>query len=501
MIDNRRISNSVSAMLVLALMIVAQSCKTPQPPPPLLSYTAPRSKAVPRDITFEVNKAVLTERDTLILSWNVDASDTVPVTATLNGDTVSRKGISKELPGYGRKEFKLVVSTADTVITRSVSVMVERIATVSWTPDDVSNGPDDGRFTIGCRGQRLTYGYPAPLSTSHIIVKVNGAYATNNPSLAGRDNVSLLKGHSIRAGRIGFNRTEIPFRFYGVDVLQRVVPVDRSFNEITNEQDAVYYRMSWTLTSRHSETVNVGLAYLLDTMIDDNDAARVEADATVVSRETEFSGNSVPSSFLVYRRDTDATDLTAVYLTFATATRKPTSIVVGRWPFLHSQIWKASVPGSEYYDSAIMSVWDDLKLKPGESITVTSFYGTKQGYPLVMIDNNMNLRSQILTFNYDKSETSLSSKDIARIKDMVQGRRIIAASVSGFSDAQGDDTENLEVSRQRAERIQQQLARYGVDKRLIMLKAYGESQALQTIEAQQTGVPADRRVEINIWHD
>jgi outer membrane protein OmpA-like peptidoglycan-associated protein len=484
-------------MLMTALIVsgCGTTKKTEQP------TSESRPVKVAPSISFKSSKPRITEGDSVVLSWSVQTNDSLAPTVMLQGEQLPTKGERVVSPAYGSQRYFLSVRTSDTVIDRTIVIEVDRKPVPVWTPDDISQGNDDGRFTIGCRGQRLTYGFPAPLSTSHIIVKVNGEYASNNPSLERRTLARTFRGNAIRAGRLGYNRTEIPLRFYGVDIFQRVVPVDRNFREITDEQDAVYYKMTWTLTNRHGKSVNVGLTYLLDTMIDDNDAARIQADATHVSSETEFNGNQVPQRMLVYRRDLNEDDLTAVYLPYAGDSPKPSSVVVGRWPFLHGQVWKAAEPGESYYDSAIMTVWDDVSIEPNSSVTFVSYYGTKQAYPLVMIDNNANMKSQVVTFTYDKAETALPAEDVRRIRDLVSGKRIFAASVSGFSDAQGDDDKNLSVSKERAERIIAQLVKLGVDKRLIMLKAYGESQALQSPDAIKNGVQADRRVDVNVWYE
>lgn len=484
----------VACMTVIALVV---GCSTTQEQSK--KQEQPTRKEI--SVSFKASKPRVVEGETAVIQWTVDPGSDSVVKVMLEGDNVGLRGEQSVTPSFGSHRYLLSVRTSDTVIDRSLVIDVERKPAPAWTPDDVSQGTDDGRFTIGCRGQRLTYGFPAPLSTSHIIVKVNGEYASNNPSLGQRGLARTLRGTASRAGRIGFNRTEIPFRFYGVDVLQRVVPVDRNFREITDEQDAVFYKMTWALTNRHAKAVTVGLTYLLDTMIDDNDAARVQADATHVSTETEFNANQIPQRMLVYRRDLDENDLTAVYFPYAGDSPKPSNIVVGRWPFLHGQVWKSSEPGEQYYDSAIMTVWDDVSLAPNQTVTFVSYYGTKQEYPIVMIDNNTNMKSQVLSFNYDKAETALRAADVSRIRDLVNGKRILAASVSGFSDAQGDDDRNLAVSKERAERILNQLVKQGVDKRLIMLKAYGESQALQSPDAEKTGVAVDRRVDVNVWYE
>jgi len=476
-------------------------CTTTQQPKQDVAPQKVRLRSLPPEVSFSASATTLLEGESVTISWTVVSTDSIPPIVLLNGDTVAVKGSKLETPAYGKKVYNLSIRMPDTVIDRRLEVSVSRKPTVVWTPDDISKGDDDGRFTIGCRGQRLTYGYPAPLSTSHIVVKVNGSYATNNPSLARSGKAQLLSGTSIRAGRIGYNRTEIPFRFYGVDILQRVVPVDRQFREITSEADAVYYKMSWTLTNRHTAPTNIGLLYLMDTMIDDNDAARVVADAVTVSSETRYEAGSVPSKMFVYRRNTDESDLTAVYVPRTTGSQNPSSLIVGRWPFLHGQLWESHEQGESYYDSAIMTVWDGVTLQPNGSQTFVTYYGTKQEYPMFMVDNNQNMRSELLTLNYDKSETTLNLKDAEAIRTLVSGKRVFAASISGFSDAQGNEQINLEVSMERAQRIAKQLKRLGVDERLIMVKAYGESQALQSPETQKDGLEADRRIELSVWYE
>ena len=485
----------LACITIVALVIGCSTTQEQAKPPEQARITRPVS------VSFKPTRQRVVEGEAVTIKWTVDPGTDSAVNVLFEGDNVGLRGEQAMTPSFGSHRYLLSVRTSDTVIDQTIVIDVDRKPAPAWTPDDISQGADDGRFTIGCRGQRLTYGFPAPLSTSHIIVKVNGEYASNNPSLGQRGLARTLRGSASRAGRLGFNRTEIPFRFYGVDVLQRVVPVDRNFREITDEQDAVFYKMTWALTNRHAKTVSVGLTYLLDTMIDDNDAARVQADATHVSTETEFNASQIPQRMLVYRRDLDENELTGVYFPYAGDSPKPSSIVVGRWPFLHGQVWKASESGEQYFDSAIMTVWDDVTIAPDQTVNFVSYYGTKQELPIVMIDNNTNMKSQVLSFNYDKAETTLRTADVSRIRDLVNGKRILAASVSGFSDAQGDDDRNLAVSKERAERILNQLVKQGVDKRLIMLKAYGESQALQSPDAEKTGIAVDRRVDVNVWYE
>ncbi len=458
-------------------------------------------------VSLRSDSVSVVEGQSVRLHWRVLPNGRDSVEVALDGRKVSLNDSAIVTPVPPATTYQLRVSARDTTSFATVTVKTRKappaivVAPKKYGPDDVSNGPDDGRFTLGCRGQRLTYGFPAPFSTSHIILKVNGSYATNSARLSSTDSIHRISGNAVRTGRTGYNSTTIPFRFFGVDILQRVVPVDRDFREIMDEGSAVYYKISWQMTNRQSEPVNIGLSFLLDTMIDDNDAAKIQADATYVSTETQFVDQAVPRVCSVYRRDYDGDDLTGLFIAQSPSSLKPQQLIVGRWPYLHGLVWPIFNGNFTYTDSAIMTTWEDLSIKPDSSAFMCVYYGTKQGHPLIMLDNNEQVRSEVRSLYYDLADIRLDAKTEQAIAEMVRGKRIYAASVTGFSDAQGDDEHNLRISRERADRVVRLLQRAGVPVSAIMVKSYGESHALQSEDAIANGNASDRRVELNVWYE
>ena len=95
----------------------------------------------------------------------------------------------------------------------------------------------------------------------------------------------------------------------------------------------------------------------------------------------------------------------------------------------------------------------------------------------------------------------LTKKNIKTIDDIIKSsqNKIIGVLVRGYADASGTDSHNLILSQRRCKSASKYLQQKGVNKACIIEKAYGETEADQSDEAQKKGKEADRKVTITFY--
>lgn len=281
---------------------------------------------------------------------------------------------------------------------------------------------NDGRYTLGVRGQRLMYGYPYPYSTSHFVVKVDAQFASNYYGL-GSGKVFYDRYYQYPKGfwakllsifikpkpKLKYKRcrakkcqieylndtlemtfgdssvtTNIRYNYEGLDIRQHLMPVDDNLSEVSLDEFGKYYSIKYEIINKSGSAKKVGLLQLFDTMIDDNDACKIDIFATpdIIELkksnknrgvEQKLTGEEVPARLLIYHDEKLLTDaLTGDIHTSLGDATKPDEMFIGSWPYLHSVVWNISSSRTKvkrgYRDSAILMKWNQVKINDGDTL-------------------------------------------------------------------------------------------------------------------------------------
>ena len=359
---------------------------------------------------------------------------------------------------------------------------------------------EDGRFTIGVNNHRLMYGYPVPYSTSHFVVSVDGRYASNTPAFPA-DAVQYIYNRVVTEGTEGSARKIITYDFSGVEITQRLIPVDGNYQDVLPGQWGQYYRIEYDIVNRTDSAHSVGLMLLLDTMIEGNDASQMDADGTRVAKETRFAGASVPGEILVYEEPGNNRALVGTVVTAKGKAVKPDEIYIGGWPAYHKTVWDATATGSPYFDSAILMKWKPETLAPMQKRYLATHYGVRgsETSKIQALTEGPGFRREASTVYFDFAKAELSAEGKQAIDALLAGKEITGAFVEVYTDAVGNPEANLKLSKRRAESVQTYMTTRGVSNAVIIPKAYGESFADQSADTTTGGKREDRKAIIVVY--
>ena len=135
-------------------------------------------------------------------------------------------------------------------------------------------------------------------------------------------------------------------------------------------------RIEYTVTNNGTTAHNVGLRYMNDVDVANNDAAPFRVpNVGPVTTETDFSGAAIPTYFNVFNDLTDSTKVGVALLKGSGATT-PDRVAIASWPGIHLTVWDyTTTPGAETGDSAYADWWNPAPLAPGASRTYVTYYG------------------------------------------------------------------------------------------------------------------------------
>ncbi len=361
---------------------------------------------------------------------------------------------------------------------------------------------EDGRFTIGTGSKRLMYGYPSPHSTSHFVLSVNGKFASNNPCLRTEAGpLTYLYGTQRKWGEGGSLFSSIEYDFEGVTLTQRLVPVDKTFRDVEPGQFGQYYRIEYTMENNTSQTLSAGLTLLIDTMIDTNDGAAMEADGTKVTTETKFSADKVPSEILVYKSAGNKSDLVASVVTDKGKFIKPDELCVGRWRYLYPTIWDINANGEQYGDSGIMFKWNEQAIEPRIARFVATHYGlpTFANGEIQMKSFDPKVQRQSAQVFFEFGDDKLSDTAKAAITELVSGKGVEGIFVEVHTDAVGKDANNIKLAQRRGESIMKHLESLHLSREIMIVKPFGAQFADKSFAAVKGGKLEDRRADVSIY--
>lgn len=374
-------------------------------------------------------------------------------------------------------------------------------------------GPDDGRFTVGANNIRLMYGFPIPASTSHFVVKVNDKFASNYKGLGSTVTYICTTKKFKTVGNKKFS--EMEFSFENIKIKQRLVPVNDDLVEVDSLTPCRYYRIEYEFENNKAQAAEVGFQLLIDNMIGDNDAPKLDADGKKIGVETRFQGADVPKQVFLYRTENDLSDHTAEILTDKAAATKPDELAIGRWPYFHNIIWDYTPSGGTYGDAAVFLRWNAKSIPANGSKKVAVYYGmarkmNKQkkyvnevvGMQSVFTEKE-NTNFLVDTVYFDNANATLSKEFIANLDKRLVGRdlqKVVGIIIEGHTDAKGTDDANVEYSRKRAKVVKDYLIKKGVAEFKIVPKGFGEMYAKQTEDSQKNGNAKDRNAVLMMYY-
>ncbi len=282
---------------------------------------------------------------------------------------------------------------------------------------------NDGRFTLGVKGQRLMYGFPYPNSTSHFVVSANDKKASNSPRFSIGTNMYIddylrkktiwqillkpimkktrkhrtkIKAYKdikylndtlkLHFDEINAMHSFIDYDFNGLIISQQLIPLNEHLDTCGENDNARYYQITYTLENTSNNDINAGLLVLYDMMIDDNDAAQMDVfseteEIEKVKRSIKINRGKYAKymksdgieRILVYRNKRLTDGLTGDFRLLST----PDELHIGSWPTFYSTLWDVPVikKGEKYYDSAIILKWKEKALSPGEKRQYSTVFG------------------------------------------------------------------------------------------------------------------------------
>lgn len=237
---------------------------------------------------------------------------------------------------------------------------------------DVAVDPN-GTFTLATAGDpydssnRLLFGHPSPWS-SETTFYVDGSVYGNGLSDDQTDYYELTQA-SATAG--GVNTTV--WSAGGIELTQRLSLSAGSEGGPLNN-----LRIEYTATN--VDTVNhvAGIRIFLDTWLGDNDGAPFRVPGIGdVTHETERWGLEIPSTWSGFD-DLDNPDKIAHGTLVCGDYPRPDRVIWGAWATMCDHAWDYAPDGGRLLtdDSAVAVYFHPTTLRPGQSRTVGTFYGT-----------------------------------------------------------------------------------------------------------------------------
>ncbi len=146
-------------------------------------------------------------------------------------------------------------------------------------------------------------------------------------------------------------------------------------NPLTQQEDLA--RISYSAENVGEVSHEAGLRIMVDTEIRLNDGAPFRVPGSgIITTETEFLGDDIPSTFQVFR-DVTQSDYVASATLRRAGEEPPDRLVLAYWPrIFYTRYDYVISPGSDFTsDSAYAVYWFPEELAPGESRTYVTYYG------------------------------------------------------------------------------------------------------------------------------
>jgi len=226
----------------------------------------------------------------------------------------------------------------------------------------------NGIFNSGATGTitgktfGISYAWPSSPWSSFATVRVDGADTKYGSS----DGAFTTVPTDIDA-----TTNQSVWRWGSVEVTQRLEIVTGTS---TGRADTGLYRY----TLRNTDTVphTVGLRLMIDTYLEGNDACPFRVPGTGnVTTETDYTGAAIPEYWQAFR-DLEDTAIMAQGTLRGGASTVPDRFSIANWGGIYGTTWDYTITAGESTgDSAVGMWWNPVTLAPGQSRTITTFYG------------------------------------------------------------------------------------------------------------------------------
>jgi hypothetical protein len=148
-------------------------------------------------------------------------------------------------------------------------------------------------------------------------------------------------------------------------------------NPATGQPDALQIR--YTITNTGEVNHDVGLRMMLDTMVDNNDAAPFKVPGPngveSIDYEQEYLGADVPEFWQVFN-NFDHPEISAQYSMRGGNATAPDRFAIASWGNIQGTLWDYNItPDRGTGDSAVGMWWNPVTLSPGETKTIVTYYG------------------------------------------------------------------------------------------------------------------------------
>ncbi|UUZ82004.1 carboxypeptidase-like regulatory domain-containing protein [Paenibacillus sp. P26] len=228
-----------------------------------------------------------------------------------------------------------------------------------------------GRFNMGIKDlgsadhwYNIIYSWPSAPGTSFTTVKVDGmdqVYGNNAAFTTPPWNVDDTTNEAVwKTGDISVKQ-----------VLQTAL------NPATGIPDAVKVR--YTMTNTGTQNHEVGLRMMIDTMVNGNDSAPFKVPTATgiesVNYEKNYIGDQVPAFWQAFQ-DFNAPDISSQYTMKGGDATGPDRFTIANWNSIRNTLWDYAITENRQTgDSAVGMWWNPKTLAPGETRTITTYYG------------------------------------------------------------------------------------------------------------------------------
>jgi outer membrane protein OmpA-like peptidoglycan-associated protein len=181
----------------------------------------------------------------------------------------------------------------------------------------------------------------------------------------------------------------IDYRFNGLKITQKLSPLNSELETCKANDSTRYYQVDYMIENDSNISIKAGILVLFDMMIDNNDAAKMDAfssDLAMKARPELTNKNTLLRGKYAKYANTDHINRILVYRDTKTTksltgdfhlSSEPDEIHIGSWPVLFSVLW--DVPeikiGTKYNDSAVLLKWDTIAMDPGAKRIYTTIFG------------------------------------------------------------------------------------------------------------------------------
>jgi outer membrane protein OmpA-like peptidoglycan-associated protein len=359
-----------------------------------------------------------------------------------------------------------------------------------------ANKESDGRFNIIGGGKYLTYSGNTNSSSSHFIIQVGDAIASNDPNLK---NTTYLKAQEQLEVPFeqGSTLAEDVFYFENIRIVQRLTPVDSLLNPIAKNTWGSVYKIEYELENYSLQDKVINFLTLSDFMLDKNDNPRAYINQTKLLNSWTCDKSEMPESIQL-RLKNSSTNMRARCILKNNQLNGPDSLSYGNWQFLRQLTYLGKNKNQEVVDNALLLKWSKLPIAAQTKKTISYAYGfTGQGkVDLELINTSIQFIESVLYFNMGANQVStkiwkLERKKIAEMKPSLEHIELI-----GHTDAKGNAVSNIRLSKLRCLGIKLLMIAEGVDKNIISIKPMGEQEADQSIVSRKKG----RREAVSYTH-